>query len=336
MKKIVFTLTLLLSSYWVTAQVTAKLSGDTTKMTSSTKSTIFVIENATKDTLGYLHNMGHGRSEWRVPIINDIRGLTAALEAAGGTIPGNSITSLPSLGDTPGAGQSAANWIIAEYYKSQPPTAALSGGFSYERMASGAQLTITLAYTAGRQAATATLAAFSASPPGIQIVGPTSTNTPSFSQPSAPGTVSGTVSPTLNRNTNGTFTLTVYTTDGKFAQASTAVSFYDKGYAGYATNTLVSGKPIASDILGFPITDNAGGVNINTQATSIQGSDKYYCFITTGTRSHVSINGTPSDAAFNFNIAITFTNASGGTFTGYAHVSKFPGGSTGAVTYVFN
>lgn len=120
------------------------------------------------------------------------------------------------------------------------------------------------------------------------------------------------------------------------ATSSMVYTIFDKGYAGYDANALVSGIPAQADVLAATLQDNSGGATINTQATAQQGSDKFYFFVTTTIRSHVLVNGTPSDAAFNFNLPITFINARGGTFNGYAHVSKFAGGSTGAVTYVFN
>jgi hypothetical protein len=124
------------------------------------------------------------------------------------------------------------------------------------------------------------------------------------------------------------------------ATANMGYGILDKGYAGYASSALVSGLPIQADILAAPYQDNSGGSTIatpsNPLATPQQGSDKRFFFITTGTRAHVSINGTPSDAAFTFNQPITFTNASGGTFNGYAQVSNFAIGSTGAITFVFN
>lgn len=79
MKKLLYLITTLLIPYWATGQITGKLSGDTTKMTSTTKNTVFVIENATKNINGYLYNYNGGRTMFKIPSIADISSLSDSL-----------------------------------------------------------------------------------------------------------------------------------------------------------------------------------------------------------------------------------------------------------------
>ena len=209
----------------------------------------------------------------RAVLWNDMKVYVAS---ASPVITQNTISSLPSIGDSPGSGLTVAQWIVAEFYKSQVPTAALGGGFSQERVASGANLTATLSWTAGRQAATQPLAT-------IVVNGITQT----FSQPSAPGTVGGTQSVSYARNTSSSFSMTVTTTDSKTAGASTGFSFYDKRYAGFDAHALVSGVPAQADILAASFQDANGGNTNLSRSEAQQGSNLYYFFITTGTVSSV-------------------------------------------------
>lgn len=338
MKKLVYTFTLLLSTYWANAQVTSYLRGDTIVLTNINKAAVIKLQIATKDTLGFVHNLGGGKIDFRVPVISDIRGLTAALASAG-TIASFDIVSLPIVGQHINGGtpqqtlQQLYDRAIPPIYTA-PSTQVTStppqGGYERGTVFNGSQIALGHNYIqqdGGSETGTAFLRNGSSTSTPVNF---TLTSTTTFQA------VTTYAQGPIKNDSHGNPYPTGRIPSGTVTSSTIIFTPYDKGYAGYATSALVSGKPIQSDILGFPITDNQGGVTINTQATAQQGSDKYYCFITTTTRSHVSVNGTPSDAAFNFNIAITFTNSAGGTFTGYAHVSKFSGGSTGAVTYVFN
>lgn len=336
MKRLLYTLTLLLSTYWATAQTYVR--GDTIILTNINKAATIRLQIATKDTLGFIHNLGGGKLEFKKPTVSDIVGLHDSLKSAGYIAP-FSIVTLPITGQSI-AGGTPSQVMQQIYDRAVPPTytspstqvtsTPSQGGYERGTVFSGSQIALGHNYVqqdGGSETGTTFLRNGSSTSTPVNFT-LTSTTTfqavTTYSQGPIKNDSHGNPYPT-GRISAGTAT-------------SSTITFtpYDKGYAGYATSALVSGKPIQSDIIGFPITDNSGGSTINSQATPTQGSDKYYCFITTTTRSHVTVNSTPSDAAFNFNIAITFTNASGGTFTGYVHVSKFPGGSTGAVTYVFN
>ena len=211
--------------------------------------------------------------------------------------------------------------------QTQSPTASLSGGYSYERHASGT-FSVSLSWSAGRQAAgtgvnaTNTLSS-------IVVAGTSQT----FTQPSAGSSVSGSQSTgTMNYNTNYTFYNTVTTTDSKTAVASTSFGAYDKRYLGWSATTT----PTSAEILAAVYQDNSGNNSSLTNTLAQLGSDKHLFFVTTSTVSSVTVNGFPSTAAFSLNNSISFTNASGGTFTGYYTVSNNAFGSTSTNTVIFN
>lgn len=339
MKKSLILITLLLITTLLKAQTTTYTRGDTVTITNINKTAVLKIQNATKDsTGGVLYNIGAGQTIFKKLKVPDITGLHDSLANAG-TITSFTIVTLPIVNQFIAGG--TINQTLQQIYnRAVPPTYTVPTATfvgtpsvgSYERGTtfSGSQITLSFNFI---QNDGGTAISESYLKNGSSVTSPAnltlSSNTTfqvmvSYGQGPIKNDSHGNPYPT-GRISAGTANSPVVT-----------YSIFDKGYAGYATNTLVSGKPITSDILGFPITDNSGGSSINTQNTAQQGSDKYYCFITTTTRSTVTVNGTPSTAAFNMNLPITFTNASGGTFSGYAHVSKNPGGSTGAVTYVFN
>ena len=116
--------------------------------------------------------------------------------------------------------------LNAILYPSQPPIATLTGGVTQELTAAGADLSATLSYTAGRSTATQPL----------QTIIITSSNGQSynktFTQPNAPGSVSGTQIVTVPRNLTTTFTNTVTAADNRNASATTSFSFLPKRYWG--------------------------------------------------------------------------------------------------------
>jgi len=211
--------------------------------------------------------------------------------------------------------------------QTQNPTATLSGGYSYERHASGT-FSVSLSWSAGRQAAGTGVNA--TNPLSSIVVAGTSQT---FSQPSSGSSVSGSQSTgTMSYNTNYTFYNTVTTTDSKTAVASTSFGAYDKRYLGWSATTT----PTSAEILAAVYQDNSGNNSSLTNTLAQLGSDKHLFFVTTSTVSSVSVNGFPSTAAFSLNNSISFTNASGGTFTGYYTVSNNAFGSTSTNTVIFN
>jgi len=219
--------------------------------------------------------------------------------------------------------------FLNQYYvqiQTQNPTASLSGGYSYERHASGT-FTVSLSWSAGRQAAGTGVNA--TNPLSSIVVAGTSE---SFSQPSAGSSVSGTQSVTVTYNSNTTYNNVVTTTDSKTATASTSFTVYDKRYLGWAATST----PSNAEILAAVYQDNSGNSSSLTNTLAQLGSDKYLFFVTTSTVTSVSVNGFPSTSAFTLNTSKSFTNASGGAFSGYITVSNNAFGSTSTNTVSFN
>lgn len=228
------------------------------------------------------------------------------LGGSGSLIPGGAITSLPELGDNPGTNITSENFIIEEFYKSQAPSATLTGGATLE-FRSAQTMNYTLNWSAGRLAATEPLQS-------IIVAG----QAESFTQPSAPGTVSGTQGVSFPANTDITYSNIVTTTDSKSTTATMTFSFLPKRYYGWISTSDTAGigtfgyddSKITS--LGSELTSsktkswNTG----NPTGTQIYVYAYYY---TAGNLNNLILNGFNSLDAFNV-VQRQFTNALG--FTG--------------------
>ncbi len=183
------------------------------------------------------------------------------------------------------------------FYPSQVPTASLSGGENRELMAAGAALNYTLNYSAGRQPSTAPLQS-------IVVAGVTK----SFTQPSAPGSVSGTQAVTVTRNVNTNFSMSVTTTDGKSAGASAGIYWYPSYYYGFVPTQ----SPTDADILAMTGFLYGGGSVTNSVAAPTGAQS--VCFakpVNTGGFGSIIIN-TFLQPSSNYNITTrSVTNASG-------------------------
>jgi len=222
----------------------------------------------------------------------------------------------------------ALNDTLLGYVKiqTQNPTATLTGGFSQEIVASGAALSYTLNWGAGRLSATSTQGA--TNPIATIVVAGTGQT---FTQPSAGSTVTGTQGVSVTRNTNTTYSNVVTTTDSKTATATTIFSFYNKRYLGFSATTT----PTQAEILAALYQDNSGGATSLSYTIPQQGSAKYLFYVNTSTVTSVTVNGFPSTSAFSLNNSITFTNASGGTYNGYYTVSNNQIGNLSATAVTF-
>lgn len=141
-------------------------------------------------------------------------------------INGGPTTSTPSAGFNPGTNISIDEFIQKAYYASQGPTSGISGGQQMELMASGAALSFNLNWTAGRQSATQPIQS-------IIVAGVSQT----FTTPAAGGSISGSKSVSVVRNTNTTFSNIVTATDGKSATSTTSFTFLPKRYFGWVNST---------------------------------------------------------------------------------------------------
>lgn len=222
---------------------------------------------------------------------------------------GGVISSLPVIGNNPGTNITPDEFITSQFYDSQPPTAGLTGGGTYEFTAAG-NTSRTLSWTAGRQSATATLSS-------IMVAGITQT----FTQPPINATVSGTQNVSVPNNANTTYTNTVTTTDGKTATATTTFSYQNKIYAGFVT----SATPTDGDIINA-LNGNVGGVFSGSRnqsgSLSAPGASKFIVF------SNPASYGTPNVVINGLGVSYnqttrSFTNASGGVVTYIIAVSPF-------------
>jgi len=256
--------------------------------------------------------------------------LSDSLSSAAEIIPAGPISTLPTVGFNPGTNISPGQWIQAVFYQTTPPTATLTGGVSQERLPTGANLSYSLNWTYGRAATTNTIAS-------AVITGASQTYPIFGAQPAAPGTISGSQSVNVPRNTTSTFTNTVVTTDGKSIAPTTSFSFYDRRYAGFATSALQGdGTPTDANIIAAQFKDNNGANILITTTLAQQPSDRYMFVATTSPINNININGFPQNAAFNLNISRVFINTVGGSQTYYISVSKNPFGSISTSAVITN
>jgi hypothetical protein len=283
--------------------------------------------NGLSDTITSLrtaYNTASFDSTTSLLTLGSIDGSTTSLQLNSGgsggdsTIAAGPISSLPTIGFNPGTNINSAKWIVNTFYQSQAPTASISGGTTLEITTAGTQ-SKTVNWTANRLLATALL-------DSIVITGPSSQRyTQSFSQPSAPGSVSGSQVVTLTNNTTNTFTVTVYAHNGQTASASTSWTFQSKYYIGYVS----SNAPTDVDLLSAT-GGTVGGVFATQRQTSgslsTPGSSSFIVFAYPA-----SFGTTPSNSitiggfATTYNLIVrNVVNASGATVSYNVYVSPFP------------
>lgn len=230
------------------------------------------------------------------------------------------ITSLPALGYNPNT-TDVAEWINAVFYRSQAPTASLSGGTTLELMEAGAALPFTLNWTAGRLGGTSALAT-------IIVAG----NQKTFSQPNAPGTVAGTQAVSVNRNVTNTFSMTVTTVDNQTTTVTVTINFSPKRYFGWVTTPT----PPDFDILAT--TGELSASNAKTWTQAAPGGSKFLMYAypaSEGDLTHFDINGFPSIEAMTL-IKRNLTTAAGFTQLYNIYVSKNAFTVTGTTSVVAN
>ncbi len=235
----------------------------------------------------------------------------------GGIVPGGPITTIPVVGTNPGTDLTSSDWIINTFYGTQSPTASLSGGGIFE-FTSASTVDETLNWGAGRQSATQSLAS-------IVVAGITQ----SFSQPSAPGTVTGTQDVTVTTNTSTTYNNIVTTTDSKTATASTTFTYESKYYIGFVS----SASPSDADIIAA-LGTTAGGVFATSRLTAGTLLDPassgfiIFAYPASFGAANIKING----LIVGYNLTTrSFTNASGYSVSYNIYVSPFE--TAGGVDY---
>ena len=231
--------------------------------------------------------------------------------ASSSTFAGGPISSLPAINNNPGTDITPNDFILSQYYASQPPTVSITGGGTYEYTTSGST-NRTLTWSAGRQSATATLSTI--------IVDAISQ---SFIQPTLSASVTGTKVANVPNNTNTTYTTTVTTTDGKSASASTTFYYQNKIYAGFVTSATPTDAQIITATGSTYPTGIFSASRNQSGALTTPSSSKYIVFVSPASYGtpNVVINGlgvTYSQTTRNF------TNASGGIVSYIIAVSPFP------------
>jgi hypothetical protein len=217
------------------------------------------------------------------------------------------ITGSVATGQNPNTNDLIA-WINAIFYPSQVPTATLTGGSQQELRSSGTG-SATLNWSAGRLAATEPISSIVVN--GISQ---------SFTQPGAPGTVSGTQSVTLTYNTNQTFTNTVTTTDGKSASATTSFTYLPRRYWGRTSTEIPDNATI--------LAATGGGSELSSSkaksgfiVTAFGSNRIFFAYPSNlGDLTGLTIGGFDSLSAFVKNV-ISVTNASGFTQNYNVYVS---------------
>lgn len=215
-----------------------------------------------------------------------------------------------------------------KYFILQPqsPTSTLSGGYNYERT-TGSTISSSVSWGAGRQSGRTNLRSTS---PLLSIIVNGVTQT--FTQPTPGSSVSGTQAVTVATNANVSISNVVTTTTGETATSTTAFTFYDRRYIGWAATTT----PTNAEILAAINKDNSGGYVPYSATLAQLGSALYLFYANTSQATSISVNGFPSTAAFALNVSKSFTNASGGITTYYVTTSNNAIGATSATTLTVN
>jgi hypothetical protein len=201
--------------------------------------------------------------------------------------------------------------LQALLYPSQPPTATLTGGLQLELMASGADLPYTLNWSGSRQGATQNLSS-------IVVASVAQT----FTNPSAPGTVSGTQAVSVTRNTNVTYANVVTTADGKTnTSTTTSFNFFPRKYWGRSATNSPSNADLLAALGGgseFGTAKAKTSFNITASGTNFI----FYAYPTSfGLLSSLTIGGFESLPTFTQS-TVSVTNASGFVQNYYIYTSN--------------
>lgn len=297
-KKQLFTLVLLLIAGCVFSQSIMPFYADQFIFKSKTgKADIYF--NLPTDNVqdGVLTNAGGGKLEFR--------------PAPKSTVPTGPTTSTPSPGFNPGT-TDLAEWIRAAFFKAEAPTATIAGGYTYELMGSGPDLSFNLSWSASRKATTTPFTS-------IKVGGIEQSN---INQVAAGAAISGTQTVTAPRNATTVFQTIVTTQDGQQATASTTVAGSAKRYFGWVSSTTPTDAQIIA--AGGEFASNNTKSNY-TQAKPSSPQYFLYAFPTSfGLLTKCDLNGFPGLAAMGNNgvpITRTLVNASGYSQQYYIYVT---------------
>lgn len=207
-----------------------------------------------------------------------------------------------------------AKWIEAVFYPSVGPSASLSATPSgVQEFGSAGTTSITLAWTAGRAAATEPIT-------GITVNGTNVFTT----TPAAGASVNGTLAATATNNQKTTFSMSVKTADNKTATANATIDFQSKRYWGFATGGEDGETFAPTDAQILALSGSAFGTSaaVSNLSASPSGRQKLviaYPASWGGNKIIVGVND--STGAFE-RTTRSFTNASGGTTTYVIYVQR--------------
>lgn len=206
--------------------------------------------------------------------------------------------------------QEAIRIILSQ---ADPPRITLTGGTAREFMSSGANISTTKNWTVYRDAATETI-------DSIRINGVYQ----SFSQPAKPGSVSGTQSVSIPRNTNTTTTGYVRTSDGQVVSATTTDTWAAwRGYGWVSDTAGISGGGYDATIRA--LTGEVNSSKTKTWNTGNPSGEQFYVYAyiaTAGTATSFFFNGFESIDLMNV-ITRSFTTSTGYTANYVICYTKF-------------
>ena len=243
---------------------------------------------------------------------------------------GGIISSVPIVGDTINS-LSVKDWINQAFYASQVPTTSLTVSLGttsaalqveYRALTPTSDTTVLLNWTAGRQLATRNITL-------VKVMG----IAPTFTNPAAGSSTSGSESYTVTKNVNITVRDTVTTSDGKTATASATITWLPRRYWGRSS--------LSAATSGIVTTAAGGGSELNSSKAkssfSITASGTnyiYYAYPTSlGSLTSIVVGGFESIGAFTLTV-VSITNAFGYTqnYNVYTSNNTFASTVSGIIT----
>ncbi len=257
-------------------------------------------------------------ADWQILSQDGTSSKDSSLAAFNGNRP---ITGSVFNGENPGTND-LVKWIEYLFYPSQGPTSSLSitygsetkNTITLEKMADGADLSATLNWEAGRQAATKLLSSITVA-----------ADTTAFAQPNEGASVSGNANVTVPRNENISFSVRVVTEDNKLSASSVNFRFMWKRYYGFIATSL------ANDVILTPT--NGQILSLSSEFASSRGFTKTvspgspkrlviaYPLSMDSNDMEIKISGFDQKGAFDRQV-ISVTNQSGATTDYVVYTAK--------------
>lgn len=240
----------------------------------------------------------------KVFVLNDNLAWQEVGSSANALIPGGPVHTLPSIGDDYGTNITVQQFITSAFYGSSKPIAGLSGGTTLE-LTGNSFVTQTLSWSASRQQYTDSIAT-------ITVAG----TAQGFTQPAAPGTVTGSKQVSVPANVTTTYKNVVITVSGKADSASTVFAFAPGRYEGWISDTTgISGGSFDDSQLYTLTKTLTASKSTGTHSTANPSGSQFYVFLYAagaGSLSQFVFNGIPALDGMRY-VVRNFTNALGHT-----------------------